>query len=386
MIPHSPELAATLAASHEVVSRVDLWYAGRLVAAGLPLVDGQVQQDADDDIRARLTCTIACPTGELVPDGANGLTPFGGELHVQRGVRVPGGAVELVSLGWFRIQQTDAEEAYRRNRAGAWVSGGASIEVEALDRMSAVDDSRLLAAGKPPRGATCLSEIRRLVRGLLPVSTFDIDDEPVPAGLVYEESRLEAVAALADAVEAKAYAGPDGTLTMTNVAPVDPVWTFAGTEAGGLLAVSQVASRDGAYNAVVARGEADGDKPAVQAVAYDVTPNSPTRWDGPYGRVPTFYSSPLIKSVKQAQRAAKTRMDSLVRGRERLYRIEAVPVPFLQPLDSVTVSTPRVRFTGQLVSIDMPLTAEGGAAVYTVRALESGITVLDPSEGAPDAA
>lgn len=385
MIPHSDAFAATLAASHEVITRADLWYGGKLVAAGVDIVDGAVEMDGDDNIRGRLKLTVADATGDLVPAGAAGLTPFGGELHVQRGVRLPGGGTETVSLGWYRIQQDDADEAYRRNRAGTWVSGGAEIAVEGLDRMSAVDDSRFLAAGSPPRGATCLSEIRRLCRGLLPLSVLDVPDEPVPAGLVYEESRLEAVAALADALECKVFAGPDGALTVRSVVPGDPVWTFRGP-GGGLVTVGQVAARDGAYNAVVARGEAEGNRPAVQAVAYDVTPSSPTRWGGPYGRVPTFYSSPLIKTVAQAQSAARSRMDSLIRGRERLFRITAVPVPFLLPLDSVTVETPRLRFTGQLVRIDMPLTASGGAATYTVRALESGVTVLDPTEGDGNAA
>lgn len=386
MIGHSEAFAATLTASHEVVTTCDLWYGGRLVAASVPIVDGQLKSDGDADVRARLTLTVADATGDLVPDGTAGLSPLGGELHVRRGVRIPGGGVETVSLGWFRIQQAETDEAYRPGRSGGWVSGGASIDVEALDRMSAVDESRFLAASSPPRGATCLSEIRRLCRGLLPVAAFDVPDEAVPAGLVYEESRVDAVAALAAALDCKAFAGPDGALNLRLVAPLDPVWTFEGTPAGGLLRVSQVVSRDETYNAVVARGEADGNKPAVQAVAYDVTPSSPTRWDGPFGRVPTFYSSPLIKSTAQARAAARSRMDSLIRGRERLFRIEAVPVPFLEPLDSVTVRTPRLEFTGQVVTVDMPLTADGGAAVYEVRVLESGVTVLDPTEGNSDAA
>ncbi|GIG64254.1 DUF5047 domain-containing protein [Phytomonospora endophytica] len=381
MIRHSEALAAVIRSSHEVITRADLWHGGRLVRARIPLVEGKVTLSSTEDIRGRLTATIVDPTGDLVPIGAGGLSPYGSQLHVWRGARIPGARSELVSLGWYRIQETKVIESYRQNRAGVWVSGGARIEVEGLDRMSAVQDSRFLAPGKPKRGATCVGELRRLCRGLIPLSTWAVDDEPVPKSLVYEESRLEAVQTLASALDAAAYAGPDGTMIVRELAAgKSSVHTFTGSASGGLLGCAFVTSRDGVYNAVVARGEASDKKAPRQATAYDVTPGAPTRWDGPFGRVPTFYVSKVIKTKAQAEKTARSRMDSLIRGRDREIAITAVPVPWLEPGDVVTVRTPRLEFSGRLLTVDMPLSAAGGAATYTVRALESGITTLDPSE------
>jgi hypothetical protein len=64
-------------------------------------------------------------------------------------------------------------------------------------------------------------------------------------------------------------------------------------------------------NVIVARGEAQDGTAPVQAVAIDSDPSSPTYagtgpGTSPYGRVTEFFSSPLLKTVPQAQAAANT--------------------------------------------------------------------------------
>jgi hypothetical protein len=64
-------------------------------------------------------------------------------------------------------------------------------------------------------------------------------------------------------------------------------------------------------NVIVARGEAQDGTTPVQATAVDSDPSSPTYagtgpGTSPYGRVTEFFSSPLLKTVSQAQAAANT--------------------------------------------------------------------------------
>jgi hypothetical protein len=64
-------------------------------------------------------------------------------------------------------------------------------------------------------------------------------------------------------------------------------------------------------NVVVARGEPQDGAAPVQAIAMDEDPSSPTYagtgpGTSPYGRVTYFYSSPLLRTVAQAQSAANT--------------------------------------------------------------------------------
>jgi hypothetical protein len=128
------------------------------------------------------------------------------------------------------------------------------------------------------------------------------------------------------------------------------------------------------YNAVVARGEQDTDAAPVQGIAYDTDPASPTRWDGPFRRVPAFYASPMITTVAQAQAAATTRLATYLKSRQQDLTIEILPNPAMDPgLTTVTVVTPRRSVTGRLRRLTLPLGADG-AATATVQVAPSAPT------------
>jgi hypothetical protein len=372
MQPTSPAFAAAVRSSHQVVTRADLYYDGRLIVDDLPVTAGTVTIDDDADIRTTATMTIADPYGRLTPvvDDMNRLSVYGHEIYLRQGLVItPHGRVELVALGWLRVQNVKVTERFRRNRAGVWVSGGAVLEVEALDRMAGVDDYRFLTPEQPAAGATCLAEIRRLVDGRLRIGTWPaVTDPAVPADLVYDDSRTTAIRALATAANVKAYVDRDGNLMIRPRAlAVTGDLTLTGDPDGGLIAITAEWSRDGVANAVIARGEAT-DKAPVQAIAYEDDPSSPTRWDGPYGRVPAFYSSPVITTPAQAAAAATTRLNTYLAGRDRVVTMTAVPNPAADPGSTViTVQTPRETMTGRLLAMDLPLAPGAGAGSLTIR-------------------
>jgi hypothetical protein len=378
----SAAFLATVAASHVVVTRADLWFNGRCVFPDLAVVSGQLRLDDDDAIRGNLSqLVIADPLGELVPavGRATGLHTYGTLIHLRGGVVVPGGAAELVSLGWYAPQDVQVAESYRRTADGTgWISGGAAITVDASDRMAAVQDYRFLAPASPPAGARCLAEIKRLCAGLLPIGAWpNLTDPLVPAGTAYTESRLDAVASLATAANVRAYADPDGALMIRPITEPTrtPVAVLSTTDAVSAIATRY--TRDGVYNAVVARGENTATGEPVQAVAYDTDPASPTRWDGPFGRVPMFYTSPLLATPAACAAAASTLLASIVRGRDRIEEFDAAPNPALEPGDVVQVNTPRAGFIGPLVSITLPLAAATGPASYRVRVGVGGDITTD---------
>lgn len=372
MQPVTPAFAAAVRSSHRVITRADLWYAGTLVAADLAVTAGTCTIDDDADIRTSARLTVADPFGRLLPVAADmaRLSVYGHEVQLRQGLALtPHGRVELVSLGWLRVQNVKATERWRR-RDGVWVSGGAELEVEALDRWARLDDDRLLAPEQPAAGATCLAEIRRLVAGRIPLATWPaVPDAAVPADLVYEESRTDAIRALASAANVKCYVDRNGNFTLRPREVAGGAhWVLTGDPDGALTGIESEWSRDGVYNAVVARGETEADSAPVQAYAYETDPGSPTRWDGPFGRVPTFYASPLLTSTAAAQAAATTRLQTVLAGRDRVVTLSAVPNPAAEPGTTVVAATtPRETVTGRLVSLELPLAPSGGSARVTIR-------------------
>lgn len=102
LLPTSPEFAATVTASHQVITRCDLWYDGALLAGDLHMVSGEITIEDDDLIRSRLVCEIADPYTRIAPGPEVTETAgvYGHELHVRTGIMLPGGREELISAGW----------------------------------------------------------------------------------------------------------------------------------------------------------------------------------------------------------------------------------------------------------------------------------------------
>jgi len=368
LLPTSTAFAAAVCSSHRIVVRADVWYGGRLAISDVPVTAGTVTIDDDADIRATGNVTIADATGAWVPvigQEATRITPWGSELNIRYGVVLPNGVTEYVSLGWFRVQTVKSDESWRIGPAGGWMSGGAKLELELVDRMAVIDDARFLTLEQPAAGAKCLTEIRRLCSGLVPQAKWPIITDPsVPSDITYDDNRMAAIKTLAGAAGVKVFMDRDGYLNIRQLAAVGSTGdiTFTGASDGALLSIGEEYNRDGIYNAVVARGSTDTDQAPVQGIAYDTDPTSPTRWNGPYRRVPAFYASPLITTTAQANAAATSRLATYLKARQQDIRIEVVPNPALDPgLTTVTIVTPRRTVTGRLRTLTIPLTADGPA-------------------------
>lgn len=367
LLATSAAFAAAVRSSHRIAIRADVWYGGYLKISDVPITAGSVTIDDDADIRGTGKVTIADATGAWVPvigQEATRITPWGHELNIRYGVVLPNGVTEYVSLGWFRIQTIKSNESWRVNPSGAFVSGGAELEIEMVDRMAVIDDARFLTMEQPAAGAKCLAEIRRLCAGLVPQAKWPtITDPAIPGDITYDDNRLSAVKTLAGAAGVKVFMDRNGYLMIRQLAAVTGGdITFTGASDGALISIGEEYNRDGIYNAVVARGSTDTDQAPVQGIAYDTDPASPTRWNGPFRRVPAFYASPLITTTAQATAAATTRLASYLKTRQQDITIEVVPNPAMDPgLTTCTITTPRRTVTGRLRTLTIPLTADGPA-------------------------
>src|SRR6266487_3262143 len=277
MWPISDRFRSALPQSHLVASRVDLLIDNAIVdltAAGV-VVDGKVDVSATD-IRRTMSCSLIDWEGFLLPFTASDpLAPTGGELRFWRGIDYQDGTEELVPLGTFRYTAVDVPSP--------------KIELNGFDRSWVIQGAKLENALTIAAGTNYVEAITNVLMTAygsnLPTNFPDTDE--VTPGLVFDaDSDPWAIAKdLASNIGMDLYFDPLGICTMTpapDPATSTPDWTFdEGSVTNiGLPGIALSWDVTDAINAVIVIGENSDNSQVYRAVAYDLDPNSPTRYDG----------------------------------------------------------------------------------------------------------
>lgn len=354
MRPVSDRFLAAVRGSHRMVAQA------RIVAPGqtgvdpdgteIPILGGSVILDASADVRSTLDMTTS---GDWWPANASDLlTPYGNEVFVRRGIVTSGSTIEWVSLGYYRIDTVEQD----RGPDGP-------VRIAGSDRMASIVDARLTEPAQYPSVASVGSVVETLVGGVLPDAVVEWDDgtdaELLGRSLVIEEDRHGGLRDLVTSYGKIAYWDHRGILVIKDPPdPAQPVYVVDSGARGVLTRITRTLSRRGVYNAVVASGEGADTATPVRAVVTDDSPTSPTRWDGPFGRAPRFYSSPFITSPNQARSAARS---ILIKESGLPYSVEfgTVPNPALEPYDPIRVRYPGRSERHVIDRLVVPLTAAG---------------------------
>lgn len=383
MRPVSPAFLRTVRGSHTMRSRarVCTTFQSGINPDGteIPILDGDVRSEAkilggDRVTGATVQASLDLTTDSgLWPYGTSDLlAPFGNEVYLERGIAFGNGTIEWVGLGYFRVDTTEQQTVPR-----------GTVRVSASDRMAGLVDARLLSPRQYPTNTLLGDVVNDLVHEVYPDAVIEWDDDSDQAqlgrSLVAEEDRFGFLADLLTAVGKAAFWDYRGHLVIRAPGVTgQSVYTIDAGAGGVLIQLSRDLSREGVYNAVVAEGEAASTEPPVRGVATDDNPNSPTRWGGPFGRVPRFYSSPFITTTAQASSAAAAIL------RQSLgvpYNVDfgTIVNPALEVLDPVRVVYPGQPGKGArteqhlIQSLTVPLTA--GQAM-TARTREQTLVVI----------
>ncbi|MCW6008508.1 DUF5047 domain-containing protein [Micromonospora sp. CPCC 205371] len=360
MRPVSDAFLRTVRGSHRAV------FDARVVAPGqtgvdpdgtaIKILSGDVSMDANAAIRSTLDLTTE---GGLWPARASDLlAPYGNEIFVRRGIAFGGGATEWVSLGYFRIESPEQEDA----PFGA-------IRVAGRDRMAGLADARLLAPRQFTAGVTLSAVFGQLVGEVYPGAVIEWDDNTDTSTLgrsvIAEEDRHAFLADLVVAAGKIWFWDHRGVLVIKSPPdPATPVVDVDYGQGGVLVSLSRRLTREGVYNAVVATGEGADTAAPARGVAVDGNPHSPTYWDGPFGKVPRFYSSPFITTDAQARAAAASLLQRSL-GLPYAVDFSAVPNPAVEPDDPIRVRNsgsrpPEIHVIERMsigLTVDAPLTA-----------------------------
>ena len=352
MRPVSERWLRTVRGSHQMVVEARVVPPGQTgvepVGATLQVLSGDVSMDATADVRSTVDMTVLAPW----PTGPGSLlAPYGNEIHLRRGIRYGDGSAEWVSLGYHRIDAVEQDGL------------DGAVRVSASDRMAGLIDARLLQPVQHPLGKPVGAIVSELVRDVYPDAVIEWDDPLLAfAGLgrtlVGEESRWEYLQDLITSLGQVWWWDHRGVLRIAPPpSPTQPVWAVDSGEGGVLVSLRRSISREGVYNAVVATGEGADEVAPPRAVAYDEGANSPTRWGGPFGKVPRYYSSPFISTTAQAEAAARAMLQQTL-GVPYNVDLTMVPHAALEPLDPIVVAHPHGQELHVLETLRVPLSAE----------------------------
>lgn len=355
----SEQLAAMLNESHQVTVALACYYDGRPVADEVPVTEGSLEIDGTAAVPGQLSATLPRYLHNPVDGTEIDLLPTtdddaplgcaGTQVAVMYSVQLPGEEKrESVDLGWYRIS--------------SWEEGDGTVSITATSLEAIIEEARLLTPVTIAKNTAFSAAAKTLVDGLLPLK---VTANPAKTTTMdpFEEDRLEALTALVTAWPARMFVNSAGVL---EIAPpindaTDPiVATLTDGEGGTVITSPTSGSRDGVYNAVKASGEADGDVAPVSAVAY--LSSGPRRWNGPYGNIPYFYSSPLLTTRAQCAAAARTRLQTLQVIAEPI-EVEIAPDPRLEPGDVVRVNHHGWTRLIRIDSISLPLSYAGTQTV-----------------------
>lgn len=296
----------------------------------LPVVDGSVTLDSTAAVRGR--CDLTLEGTDWVPLAADDrLAPYGNEINLRRGIYLPDGSTETVSLGWFGIEDVDVTD-----------DGGLETKVTGLDRANRLSLAKFEEPFEIPAGVTISEGILLVAQLAWPDVPYDpalpgMTAWTISRGITPDgDDRWEFMQGLAKAVGMVLYFDGDGVLTLKPYADAGTVATFREGEGGVLLTASRGWSRTNSFNRVIATGENTDENAVYRAVATDDNPLSPTYYYGPFGKVPRFYTSTWIKSNVQAQDAAAAVLAQEI-GTASNVSFGIVPNPALEPEDTVKI-------------------------------------------------
>jgi len=334
MRPVSARFLRTLTGSHTAVFRARIVGPGQtgVNPAGtvVPILSGDVQLDGGADIRSTLELTVD-GAGQWPTASTSLFTPYGAEVFVERGISYGGGAAEYVSLGYFRINIVDQDDA-----------PDGPIRIAGVDRMAMIIDAKLTSVVQFAPTVQYRDVVAQLVTDAYAAAVIEWDDLDVASDAIgrtaiAESDRYAFLNDLLTGLGKIWYFDYRGVLVIrTPPSPSEPLWTVARGAGGVLVSASRSLSRQGVYNGVLATGEALDTEAPARGLAVDDDPGSPTFWGGPFGKVPREYASPLLTTDSQAQLAAAT---ILRRSLGLPYNLDltAVPNPALEPDDAIAV-------------------------------------------------
>jgi hypothetical protein len=314
--------------------------------------DGSVSMDSRRNITRTASLSLA-PTSTLTAQQVYELVmqpDF--EILIQRGVELADGSIEYVPLGVF---STDNAEY------SASVSG--DVRWQGSDRSKKISRARFTDPYQITAGTSLATAVGNLLRSRWASTPINFNNvtETLAAQVVWEAgSDSDPWNCARQLMSDYGYdLNFDGLGTARAVAVTDPttaaiVFDFGTGSTQMLLDATIQGSFESTYNGVIASGEGSNVTAPVRAEVWDTNPSSPTYYLGGFGKVPYFYSSPMLTTQAQCQTAA-AKILSVVKGKTQSLAWPSIVNPALEPLDVVSMTFGGITKRAVIDQLTVPL-------------------------------
>lgn len=359
-----------LMTSHEMTLRGELWPVGANAATVVEFASGSVSCDRNAMVRRSANVNV---DPRLAPQAVtDALTPYGALMKIFRGVRYANGQVEEYPIFHGRIEAVDDSLD--------------SLSVRCSDRAADIVDARFDIKGRTaPYNVACKDFAVTLITEVLPGVVVHVNTASTALttrAMSWDRERGDALNDLSTAMGAEWYADTNGEFYIANlpaaITDTTPaVWVVDSGDSGVTVGRTQSMDRQGVFNEVYVTGEAVGGPLGAQGHWIDANPSSPTRYGGPFGKVPTFYTGQAAHSTAEANDVAQ-RIGLQLISKARAVQVTCVPNPQLRLGDVVRVQGLSTGIDGMyyVQSMDIPLDAESPMTMVLGKSLTP-----DPSLG-----
>lgn len=365
MLPSTVTYKQAIHAPHSLAFRVDLYAGpgGAVIQRDIPVFGGSVSANLTHRVTRTGTFTLGQEFWPVL--ATDPLTPYQTVANIKAGIQYGDGSEELFDVITGRVGEVT------RNADGSVTARIDDLAADVLAyRFEQPQNSELI---------TVLQQIRRLIQDALPSATFgtdDVTDADTPR-LTWDEDRGKALDDLAEALGGRWYALGNGDFVVRRF-PYDvgtSVQDILDGPGGLLVSGAPSLTRDGAANSITVVVERfDGGIP-FRVQARDNSPTSPTRFDGPFGRVSQVIKVQTPLTVGEATIYARAQLNAST-ALSSQWSVLMVPDFTLEPGDTVTLESRGVRSVQLIDSITYPLGA-GGTMSLRTRAFMRAQATLD---------
>jgi len=325
----------------------DLMYFGEIIYPDMPVTEGSLTFDADSAARSGGTITIGDPG--LIPTFSNFLHPLGAEISIRTGIVYPNRIEEFVPMGIYNFEETSWDE-----------SSSKLPSVQLFDRTRRFERSEI-EVPVSYAGWEADAVVEAVVNYISPGTIIDydvgLDFYKFPGSNFYDSGNYwEIISNIAKQMDAWVYFDRTGQLVFRkknylthDTSPSTAVWQLNCGEDGVLVEAGRSISAANIYNSITVYGAPSEAEGTPVGRYRNLDPDSPTRYDGPFGKRGKPITDTSLTHPEQCVARAKSEVQKLSRL-SRAVNWSAIPNPAVDVNDIVLVTY--VDASTELIQLD----------------------------------